>query len=67
MPAVEGADVRLAHGVELLADDGAVVEFGHGGWVLSEVVGGQRVRGKPRSTLEVAGSGQRWVTTLPRV
>ena len=26
-----------------------------------------RVRGKPRSTLEVAGSGQRCVTTLPRV
>jgi len=27
----------------------------------------QRVRGKPRSTSEVAGSGQREVTTLPRV
>ena len=27
----------------------------------------QRVCGKPRSTLEVAGSGQRAVTTLPRV
>jgi hypothetical protein len=26
-----------------------------------------RVRGKPRSTEEVAGSGQREVTTLPRV
>jgi PAP2 superfamily len=26
-----------------------------------------RVRGKPRSTVEVAGSGQRDVTTLPRV
>ena len=29
--------------------------------------GAQRVRGKPRSTVEVAGSGQRDVTTLPRV
>lgn len=29
--------------------------------------GPYRVRGKPRSTLEVAGSGQREVTTLPRV
>ena len=29
--------------------------------------GGHRVRGKPRSTLEVDGSGQRAVTTLPRV
>ena len=27
----------------------------------------QRVCGKPRSTFEVAGSGQREVTTLPRV
>ena len=27
----------------------------------------QRVRGKPRSTFEVPGSGQREVTTLPRV
>ena len=27
----------------------------------------QRVRGKPRSTELVAGSGQRLVTTLPRV
>jgi hypothetical protein len=29
--------------------------------------GAQRVRGNPRSTFEVAGSGQREVTTLPRV
>ena len=29
--------------------------------------GGHRVRGKPRSTLDVDGSGQREVTTLPRV
>jgi hypothetical protein len=28
---------------------------------------GQRVCGKPRSTFDVAGSGQRLVTTLPRV
>ena len=28
---------------------------------------GQRVCGKPRSTFEVAGSGQREVTTFPRV
>jgi hypothetical protein len=29
--------------------------------------GGYRVCGKPRSICEVAGSGQRDVTTLPRV
>jgi len=34
------------------------------GWVM---VRSYRVRGKPRSTAEVAGSGQREVTTLPRV
>ncbi len=28
---------------------------------------GQRVRGKPRSTCDVDGSGQREVTTFPRV
>jgi hypothetical protein len=28
---------------------------------------GQRVWGKPRSTFDVAGSGQREVTTFPRV
>ena len=35
--------------------------------VVSVMGASQRVRGKPRSMLEVAGSGQRCVTTLPRV
>ena len=59
--AVEGSHLVLPHLVEEVLDDGAAVEVGHGVPVC------QRVRGKPRSTLEVAGSGQRCVTTLPRV
>ena len=39
-----------------------------GTWnVAADSVAGYRVRGKPRSTDDVPGSGQRDVTTLPRV
>ena len=40
---------------------------GYGRSRSAERLRAQRVRGKPRSTFEVAGSGQRDVTTLPRV
>ncbi len=47
---------------------GRALQAGTGtGWDRSRSATGQRVRGKPRSTFEVPGSGQREVTIFDRV
>ncbi len=62
-PGVEDVGAVVAAHL-LLGERGQEGGLGHRGVLLWR---GQRVRGKPRSTWEVAGSGQREVTTLPRV
>jgi transketolase len=58
-----GAEHRAAHGLDAPGIRGAIA-----GWAPRLAASnGQRVWGNPRSTFEVAGSGQREVTTFPRV